>query len=77
MEFDHVDELSQLALQFSFYNLLSSINTLIVFLRITQFYKFSKKLSLLTVVLADATMDVGFFVLMFLIVKIYFNFHDN
>ncbi|OMJ85951.1 hypothetical protein SteCoe_12655 [Stentor coeruleus] len=50
------------------YKYIVSINCLIIFVRLLQFYKFSKKLSLLTDILDSAKLDLIFFMLMFSII---------
>ncbi|OMJ96348.1 hypothetical protein SteCoe_87 [Stentor coeruleus] len=50
------------------YRQIVSFNCLIIFVRLLQFYKFSKKLSLLTDILNSAKLDLIFFMLMFSII---------
>lgn len=45
-----------------------AFNLLIIFLRLLQFFKFSKKLSILTDILGEAKLDIAFFLLMFIII---------
>ena len=53
------------------------INSLIIFLRLLQFFKFNKKLSILSDVISSASTDAGFFLLMFTIVLLGFSIWGN
>ncbi|CDW82453.1 polycystic kidney disease 2-like 1 protein [Stylonychia lemnae] len=64
---NQIDLLSNLADYYDTYNFYSSINTIIIFWRILQFFSFSFKLSAFTEILSASKNDVLFFMLMFII----------
>ena len=66
-----INDIEQVAEYYTTYRLLSSINIIVTFLRIIQYYKFSKKLSNLFSVISESTMDIFFFGIMFIIVIYY------
>ena len=57
--------------------LVIGVNSLIIFLRLLQFFKFNKKLSVLSDVISSASTDAGFFLLMFTIVLLGFSIWGN
>lgn len=57
--------------------LVIGVNSLIIFLRLLQFFKFNKKLSILSDVISSASTDAGFFLLMFTIVLLGFSIWGN
>eukprot|EP00347_Sterkiella_histriomuscorum_P006429 403352809 len=65
--YNQIDLLSNLTTYYDTYNFYSSINTIIIFWRILQFFSFSYKLSAFTEILAASKNDVLFFMLMFII----------
>jgi len=61
---------NQLAVQQEYYRVLCHINAFITFLRILQFFTFSRKLSAFSEVIYSAKYDILFFVLMFAFVSL-------
>ncbi len=53
------------------------VNALLIFLRILQYFKFNKRLSVLSDVISSAATDAGFFLLMFVIVLLGFAIWGN
>ena len=66
--YDFFGEFSAINDVLTTYRILACFNSLIVFMRLLQFYKFSKHLSLLTDILDSAKLDLIFFLAMFAIV---------
>ena len=66
--YTQIDRLSNLATLYDTYVVMSSINTIIIFWRIIQFFSFSFKLSAFSEILSSAKNDVFFFILMFVII---------
>lgn len=67
-KYDYIGELYEINSILISYRQIVAFNCLIVFIRLLQFYKFSKRLSLLTDILDSATLDLIFYMLMFSIV---------
>jgi hypothetical protein len=67
-KYDYFTEFSDIDQILISYKQIVAFNCLIIFIRLLQFYKFSKKLSLLTDILDSATLDLIFYMLMFAIV---------
>jgi hypothetical protein len=65
---NHFNEFEDLTILNNNLRSVLAFNLLIIFLRLLQFFKFSKKLSLLTDILASAKLDILFFLLMFVII---------
>lgn len=65
---DYIGEFSVLDDYMILYKNFAAYNSLLVFARLQQYFKFSKKLSLLSDILESAKLDIMFFVFMFSIV---------
>lgn len=67
-DYEFIGEFSSINSILTSYRILVSFSCLIIFIRLLQFYKFSKRLSLLTDILDSATLDLVFFMTMFSII---------
>ena len=67
-DYQYISEFSDINQILISYKQIVAFNCLIIFIRLLQFYKFSKRLSLLTDILDSATLDLIFYMLMFSIV---------
>ena len=67
-------DLAQLDSQYIF---VAALNTLVIFLRLLQYFQFSKQLSLLTDILRSAILDIMFFIIMFLIILLGYTMMGN
>ena len=59
--------MTELALLYDFYNIFSSVNAIIIYWRILQFFDFSVNLSAFTEILKASKSDTMFFMLMFVV----------
>jgi hypothetical protein len=66
--FNQIELLSDLSSYYGIYNIYSSVNAIIIFWRILQFFSFSYRLSAFTEILSSSKNDIIFFMLMFIIV---------
>jgi hypothetical protein len=65
---DHFNEFSDLVILNNKIRAVLAFNLFVIFLRLLQFFKFSKKLSLLTDILQEAKFEITFFFLLFLVI---------
>lgn len=74
---NYIGEFGRLGNLFQDLKLVMGINALIIFLRLLQYFKFNKRLSILSDVISSAATDAGFFLLMFVIVLLGFAIWGN
>lgn len=74
---DYIGEFSSLDQLFYLYRYIAAFNCLLIFLRLLEYFKFSKELSLLTTILDSAKFDLGFFLAMFAIVLFAYSMMGN
>lgn len=74
---DYIGEFTRVGRIYQTFKILVAINALIIFLRLLQYFKFNKRLSILSDVISSASTDAGFFLLMFVIVLIGFAIWGN
>ena len=68
---DTYGDLTYIAGLYDTYIFWAAINTLLIYMRAIQFFDFSEKLSLLVLVISRAKVNLFFFTLMFMIVKLF------
>jgi hypothetical protein len=74
---NYIGEFANLDKLFTLYRYIAAFNCLLIFLRLLEYFKFSKELSLLTTILDSAKFDLGFFLAMFAIVLFAYSMMGN